>query len=73
MAEFRELLVEMDELLSLAGSRPDGGPSKSTAIDSGEVVTPIEERLRTLERLLAQGLITEEEYKLKRQKLLDQL
>ena len=33
----------------------------------------IEEGLRTLEGLRAQGLITEEEYRLKRQRLLDQL
>jgi hypothetical protein len=32
-----------------------------------------EERLRALQRLRDQGLVTEEEYRLKRQKLLDEL
>jgi hypothetical protein len=74
MAEFRELMVEMDEILSPEqDSRLAGEPSRSTAIDGGEPVTPIEERLRTLDRLLNQGLITQEEFKLKRQKLLDKL
>jgi len=74
MAKFKELLVEMDELSSpIAGSRPEGEPSKSMTTNSGEPVTPIEERLRTLDRLRSQGLITEEEYKLKRQQLLEQL
>ena len=74
MAEFRELLVEMDELFSpVAGTRPEGAPSNATTTNSGESVTPLEERLRTLDRLRSQGLITEEEYKLKRQELLDQL
>jgi hypothetical protein len=75
MGEFRELLVEMNELLSpVAGTRPEGEPSKTTTTTNrGESITSLEERLRTLDRLLSQGLITEEEYKLKRQQLLDQL
>ena len=74
MAEFRELMVEMDGILSpVPDPRQAGEPSKSTTSDSGEPVTPFEERLRTLDRLRTQGLITEEEYKLKRQKLLEKL
>jgi len=74
MAEFRELLVEMDALLSpVASTRPEGEPSKVTTTNGGESVLPLEERLRTLDRLFSQGLITEEEYKLKREKLLEQL
>jgi hypothetical protein len=74
MADFRELLVEMDGLLSpVTGTRPEGEPTKSMTTNSGEPVTPLEERLRTLDRLFSQRLITEEEYKLKRQQLLDQL
>jgi hypothetical protein len=74
MAEFRELMIEMDELLSpVQDSHLAGEPSKSATMDRDEPVTPFEERLRTLDRLLNQGLITQEEYKLKRQKLLDKL
>jgi hypothetical protein len=74
MAEFRELLVEMDELLvPKGGTGTEGEPSKATTNNSGEPVTSLEERLRTLDRLFSQGLITEKEYKLKRQQLLDQL
>jgi len=74
MAEFRELLVEMDEILS-PGQDPslEGQPSRFKTTDGAEPVAPFEERLRTLDRLLSQGLITQEEYKLKRQKLLDKL
>ncbi len=35
--------------------------------------TPLNERLRTLDQLYKEGLITEEEYQLKRQRLLDEL
>jgi hypothetical protein len=74
MAEFMELLVEMDELLSsVAGSRSKDEPSKITTTNSGEPVTTIEERLRTLDRLFSQGLITEEEYKVTREKVLEKL
>ena len=74
MTNFRELLVEMDELVvPNAGIRTEVEPSKATTNNSGEPVTPLEERLRTLDRLRSQGLITEEEYKLKRQQLLDKL
>jgi hypothetical protein len=74
MAEFRELLVQIDESHSpIAGTRPEHNFSKDTMPNSGEPATFLEERLRTLDRLLSQGLITKEEYKLKRQKLLDEL
>jgi hypothetical protein len=74
MAEFKELLVEMDEILSpLQDSRLAGEPPRSATTDGGEPVPALEERLRTLDRLLNQGLITQEEYKLKRQKLLEKL
>jgi hypothetical protein len=74
MAKFRELLVETNELFSpVAGSRLEGEPPKAATTNNGEPVTSLEERLRTLDRLFSQELITEEEYKLKRQQLLDQL
>jgi hypothetical protein len=74
MAEFRELLIEIDELLSpVAGTQPEGEHSKATTTNGGDSVQPLEERLRTLDRLFSQGLITEEEYKLKRQQLLERL
>jgi Short C-terminal domain len=74
MAEFRELLVEMDEFLPpVENARPVGEPSRFKTTDGPEPVNPFEEQLRTLDRLFSQGLITQEEYKLKRQKLLDKL
>ena len=74
MAEFRELMVEMDELLSpVQDSRMAVESSRFKTTDEAEPVMPFEERLRTLDRLFNQGLITEEEYQLKRQKLLEKL
>lgn len=45
-------------------------PERSPRVGSPSV--PIEERLRVLQRLHTQGLITEEEYRAKKQQLLDQ-
>ena len=74
MADFKELLVDMNELLTPAAApQPESEPSKATTLSGGEQATSIDQRLRTLDRLLSKGLITEEEYKLKRQQLLDQL
>jgi hypothetical protein len=62
-AQLSEMVIEYQPFLALPDEptlRPGGRPSP-------------EERLRTLQRLREQGLITEEEYRLKRQKLLDEL
>ncbi|HET8580815.1 MAG TPA: SHOCT domain-containing protein [Nitrospiraceae bacterium] len=48
------------------------GSSEESILKGAERI-PLDERLRMLERLYKEGLITEEEYWLKRQKLLDQL
>lgn len=63
-----ELVIEYPALLSRQDVIGDG-QSRSEERPSAS----IEERLRTLQRLREQGLITEEEYRLKRQKLLDEL
>lgn len=62
-AQLSELVVEYQVLLSL----PD-----ETMLEPG-LRPPLEERLRTLKRLHEQGLITDEEYRVKLQKLLDEL
>jgi len=62
-ASLSEMAIEYQAALALPDEPlrvPEGRPS-------------VEERLRTLQRLREQGLITEEEYRLKRQKLLDGL
>jgi hypothetical protein len=62
-ARASELVLNYQALLSSPDERtpkPERGPS-------------LEERLRTLDRLYKDGLITEEEYRLKRQRLLDEL
>lgn len=51
---------------------PDEPAAQVDVPQAGKPVT-IEDRLRSLQRLWEQGLITEEEYRLKRQKLLDEL
>jgi hypothetical protein len=62
-AHLSELVVEYQALLSL----PD-----ETMLEP-DLRPPLEERLRTLKRLHEQGLITDEDYRVKRQKLLDEL
>lgn len=48
------------------------GPVRLESRTDHEEGTKLEDQLRTLQRLREQGLITEEEYRLKRQSLLDQ-
>lgn len=61
-AQLSEMVIEYQPFLAL--------PDEATVGPSGRL--PLEERLRTLQRLRDQGLITEEELRLKRQKLLDE-
>ena len=63
-----ELTIEYQALLAHPDEKPDELSTSGTRASQS-----IEDRLRTLQRLREQGLITEEEYRLKRQKLLDQL
>jgi Short C-terminal domain len=58
-----ELVLNYQALLSSSDER----------IPKPERTPSLEERLRTLDRLYREGLITEEEYRLKRQRLLDEL
>ncbi|MBI3292051.1 MAG: SHOCT domain-containing protein [Elusimicrobia bacterium] len=62
-AQLSEMVIEYQPFLAL--------PDEATLAPGGR--PPLEERLRTLQRLRDQGLITEEEYRLKRQNLLDEL
>lgn len=62
-AQLSEMVIEYQPFLAL--------PDEATLGPGGR--PPLEERLRTLQRLRDQGLITEEEYRLKRQNLLDEL
>ncbi|MGC3973469.1 MAG: SHOCT domain-containing protein [Nitrospira sp.] len=63
-----ELVIEYK---AAAGARPDPVSSESSA----QPVSPglLEEQLSLLKRLREQGLITEEDYRLKKQQLLDRL
>jgi len=63
-----ELVIAFRSLLA----RPDQADANIEGSETG-ARPPLEERLHTLKRLYEQGLITEEEYRLKRQKLLDEL
>lgn len=67
-ARIPELVIEYQAWLT----RPDQKPEDPDASQSDKPRSP-EDRLRTLQRLREQGLITEEEYRGKRQKLLDEL
>ncbi len=69
---FRSQVPELiiDYKASLAQSSPK---NEEAAEPESQKPRALEERLRTLQRLREQGLITEEEYRLKRQKLLDEL
>lgn len=63
-----ELVIEYQAWLT----RPDQKPGDPDASEPKKP-QPIDERLRTLRGLWDDGLITEEEYRQKRQKLLDEL
>lgn len=62
------LVVELQPFLSLYD-----GPPQPRQSSGSQGASSVEERLRILKRLREQGLITEEEYESKRQKLLDEL
>jgi hypothetical protein len=57
----------------LSTSALSGGPSSSLLPQSQSEHLTLEERLKTLKRLRDQGLITEEEYRSKKSRLLEQL
>lgn len=67
LAHPSELVIDYRAILSLS-ERP-----AATNVAPGEAGYELEKKLRILQRLRGQGLITEEEYRLKRAKLLDEL
>jgi len=76
----RHVVVERDLVQSLndASWRVESEPEASTEVGSGPLLdsqsgTDLEERLRRLERLREEGLISEEEYEQKRADLMGQL
>lgn len=69
-----ELSIDLDS--GRQGSDGQGAGNEVTPTEDGKAMDQaghLEERLRTLERLYRQGLITQDEYEGKRQQLLDQL
>lgn len=70
-----DLAIDYKALLTAETSQPDGAPERELnrqQHDSSSRMIPLEERLQTLKRLKEQGMITEEEYREKRKRLIDQ-
>jgi hypothetical protein len=67
-----ELAIDYTFLIK-QGSEPSQSPASSEKSPSQPASQPIEDRMGQLKRLYDQGLITEEDYRLKKQQLLDQL
>jgi hypothetical protein len=73
LAKFTELMVDIKKPVPLDNSRALQKSAESLSREGIESVMFLEGRLRALDRLYRQGLITQEEYRLKRQQLLDRL
>ena len=74
LAQLSELVIDYTAVLSAPDDKKSsGGPDKSEPSLTDEKRTQLEEKLRTLKRLREQGLITQEEYRGKRQGLLEAL
>jgi hypothetical protein len=71
LAKFTELMVDIKKPVPLDNSRALQKSSELLSQEGIESVMSLEGRLRALDRLYRQGLITQEEYRLKRQQLLD--
>jgi hypothetical protein len=71
--KLRNELQEMKQTIQEMQQTPATAPAAVTApaTQAPEVMTKIEERLETLQRLKSKGLITDQEFQAKRQKILD--
>jgi hypothetical protein len=71
--KLRTELQEMKQTIQELQQAPAAAPAavKAPATQAPEVMTKIEERLQTLQRLKSKGLITDQEFQAKRQEILD--
>jgi hypothetical protein len=71
--KLRNELQEMKQTIQEMQQTPATAPAAVTApaTQAPEVMTKIEERLQTLQRLKSKGLITDQEFQAKRQEILD--
>lgn len=69
---YKPLLLGEPAFLPAARSAPAGSDSSSSPNRTSPAKLSLEERLQTLKRLKDQGLITDEEYRIKRTQVLDQ-
>lgn len=69
--EYKQLLVAESVASPTAQKNPPPGQLSPLPSQTSPSTLPLEERLQTLKRLKEQGLITDEEYRTKKQQLLD--